>query len=90
MRAGRQRSRGWATIDRMPTGLVATKLTVPRLPAGLVARPRLTRALDEGARGRLTVVSAPAGAGKTTLLSEWASGASIRVAWVSLDCSHSG
>ncbi|MBN1660655.1 MAG: tetratricopeptide repeat protein [Anaerolineae bacterium] len=37
----------------------------------LVARPRLLRALSQGAAGRLTLVVAPAGYGKTTLLAEW-------------------
>jgi LuxR family maltose regulon positive regulatory protein len=41
--------------------------------------------MDEGVRGRLTLVSAPAGFGKTTLLSEWALRTGMPVAWVSLD-----
>jgi LuxR family maltose regulon positive regulatory protein len=51
--------------------LFATKLVVPPPPPVTVRRPRLLRALDAGARGPLTLVSAPAGAGKTALVSSW-------------------
>jgi LuxR family maltose regulon positive regulatory protein len=50
----------------------------------LVARPRLARRLEEGLRGKLTLVSAPAGSGKTTLLVEWAQQTELPVAWLSL------
>ena len=37
-----------------------------------VARPRLLGLLDEGTRGPLTLLAAPAGYGKTLLLTSWA------------------
>jgi LuxR family maltose regulon positive regulatory protein len=49
-----------------------------------VARRRLFGLLDEGTRGPLTLVAAPAGYGKTLLLASWAAGAGPPgpVAWV--------
>ena len=49
-------------------------------------RPRLLALLDEGTRGPLTLVSAPAGSGKTALLSAWVEAARApgAVAWLSL------
>jgi len=49
-----------------------------------VARPRLLGLLDEGTRGPLTLLAAPAGYGKTLLLTSWAAGAGPPgpVAWV--------
>ena len=67
--------------------LLETKLYAPTWRPGLVSRPRLIERLDQGAAGRLTLISAPAGFGKTTLLAEWlaTTNASERaVAWVSL------
>ena len=51
-----------------------------------MTRPRLLALLDEGSRGPLTLVSAPAGSGKTALLSSWveAERAPGPVAWLSL------
>jgi LuxR family maltose regulon positive regulatory protein len=37
-----------------------------------VARQRLLGLLDEGAKGPLTLLAAPAGYGKTLLLTSWA------------------
>ena len=51
-------------------GLLATKLYAPHTRTNLVTRPRLIERLDEGARGKLTLLCAPAGSGKTTLLGE--------------------
>lgn len=71
-----------------PNTLLETKLYVPRWRPGLVSRPRLVEQLERGARGKLTLVSAPAGFGKTTLLAEWLATAPTparHVAWVSLD-----
>src|SRR5829696_8921459 len=66
--------------------LLATKLYIPQWRPGLVARPRLIERLDEGARRKLALVSAPPGFGKTTLLAEWLAGTAGRgIAWVSLD-----
>lgn len=53
-----------------------------------MGRPRLLASLQQGAAGRLTLVSAPAGSGKTTLLADWAAtmaAAGTPAAWVSLD-----
>lgn len=50
----------------------------------MVIRPRLIEKLDEGRRGKLTLVSAPAGFGKTTLVGEWVARCE-RSAWLSLD-----
>ena len=67
-----------------------TKLHVPRLRPNVVARPRLTARLDEGCRGGLVVVSAPAGFGKTTVICDWVAAGprgdrDVGVAWLSLD-----
>jgi LuxR family maltose regulon positive regulatory protein len=51
-------------------------------------RPRLGARLDEGSKGKLTLVSAPAGCGKTTALSAWLAASSDHdrsSAWLSLD-----
>lgn len=71
----------------MPTSLLTTKLYFPSTRPALVPRPRLLERLQSGLRGPLTLISAPAGYGKTTLLSEWRAGpgASLPVAWLSLD-----
>ncbi|HEX2102588.1 MAG TPA: LuxR C-terminal-related transcriptional regulator [Solirubrobacteraceae bacterium] len=60
---------------------------MPRLVAGLVARPRLFALLARGARGPVTLVSAPAGSGKTMLVSSWLRTAEVdgAVAWVAVD-----
>ncbi|HEX8230652.1 MAG TPA: LuxR C-terminal-related transcriptional regulator [Chloroflexia bacterium] len=65
--------------------LLLTKLRPPVLRRKLVSRPALTRRLEEGLGGKLTLVSAPAGSGKTTLLVEWAGHTELPVAWLSLD-----
>ena len=67
-----------------------TKLAAPRLRADMVRRPRVAARLDEGSRGRLVLVSAPAGFGKTTAICQWLAGehgraAEVDVAWLSLD-----
>ena len=65
--------------------LITTKFYVPSLKAELVARRRLTERLNQGIKGRLTLISAPAGFGKTTLLGEWSLQSELPIAWVSLD-----
>ncbi|MGH2534733.1 MAG: LuxR C-terminal-related transcriptional regulator [Thermomicrobiales bacterium] len=57
---------------------------VMRLRRG-VARPRLVERIDRGARGKLTLLAAPAGWGKTTALAEWMARAEMPVAWVALE-----
>jgi LuxR family maltose regulon positive regulatory protein len=65
--------------------VVETKVTIPRLRPDSLLRPRLLEALDEGAARELFLVCTPAGFGKTTLIAEWARGAELPVAWLSLD-----
>jgi LuxR family maltose regulon positive regulatory protein len=68
------------------TPLLATKLYIPLWRSSWVSRPRLLDRLNQGLKGTLTVVSAPAGFGKTTLLSEWVAAFPTRpIAWVSLE-----
>jgi LuxR family maltose regulon positive regulatory protein len=59
-------------IEEHAIPLLASKLSVPPPPEVPLARPRLTRLLDAGARGPVTLVAAPAGWGKTVLLGAWA------------------
>jgi len=69
--------------------LLATKLHLPWPPPGFVPRPRLVRALSQGAaRGRV-LVCAPAGSGKTALLADWARSGERQVAWLGLDADDS-
>ncbi len=53
-----------------PTVILQSSITPPRLPVQHVARPRLLALLEQGLRGPVTLVSAPAGSGKTTLLAD--------------------
>ena len=67
--------------------LLETKFHAPRTHGRLVARDRLRALIEQGTRGALTLVSAPAGFGKSTLMAEAAADGSTRaaVAWLSLD-----
>jgi LuxR family maltose regulon positive regulatory protein len=67
------------------TWILQTTITPPRLPVPHVARPRLLSLLEQGLRGPLTLVSAPAGSGKTTLLAAWAAQTTRPVAWLSCE-----
>jgi LuxR family maltose regulon positive regulatory protein len=67
------------------TVILQTNITPPRLPVPHIARPRLLALLEQGARGPLTLVSAPAGSGKTTLLAAWAAMTWRPVAWLSCE-----
>ena len=69
------------------SSLLSTKFYVPPVRPTLISRPRLLERLAHGLGGPLTLISAPAGYGKTTLFSEWCTGpgASIQLAWLSLD-----
>lgn len=62
-----------------------TKLHPPSVRGDQITRPRLIAELEDGLRGKLTLVSAQAGYGKTTLLADWTARRHFRVAWVSLD-----
>ena len=72
------------TTDEEP--FFSMKLAVPRAPRAAVRRLRLLEALDAGAGGPLTLVSAPAGSGKTALLASWVEErrAPGYIAWLSL------
>ncbi len=67
--------------------LLTTKFYFPPARPSLVPRPRLVERLEEGLKGPLTLISAPAGYGKTTLMSEWRAGVGCdySTAWLSLD-----
>ena len=67
------------------TVILQTTITPPRLPVQHVERPRLLALLEQGVRGPLTLVSAPAGSGKTTLLAAWAATTTRPVAWLSCE-----
>ena len=69
----------------MTLPILATKLYIPPPRSNLVLRPRLIERLNESARFKLTLISAPAGFGKTTLVSEWSASCDQKVAWLSLD-----
>ncbi len=77
----------------MATPILPTKLYRPLPQPTLLRRPRLLTLLNEGIRGKLTLISAPAGFGKTTLASSWVnefraihnSSLGTRTAWLSLD-----
>ena len=65
--------------------ILQSTITPPRLPVQHVARPRLLALLEQGLRGPVTLVSAPAGSGKTTLLAAWAATVTKPVAWLSCE-----
>jgi len=69
--------------------LLTTKLYFPPVRPNLVSRPRLVEMLNEGLRGPLTLIAAPAGYGKTTLMGEWRvrQGSNTPVSWLSLEAS---
>ncbi len=69
--------------------LLYSKTSLPVAGKSLVKRSRLIERLEQAARGRLTLVSAPPGFGKTTLLSQWLRQTGRDAYWVSLDESDS-
>src|SRR5262245_32781052 len=79
---------GGASIFDPRLLLVSTKLRPPLPRPSLVERPRLLRGLDAAARGKLSLVSAPAGFGKTTLLLQWRERlrrSGVAVGWLNID-----
>jgi LuxR family maltose regulon positive regulatory protein len=74
----------------VPSDLLRTKLTAPQPATTLLRRDALLARLDDAARMRLTLVSAPAGFGKTTLVAQWLNSdagvdARRHRGWLSLD-----
>jgi LuxR family maltose regulon positive regulatory protein len=65
--------------------LLRTKLAIPTLRPDLVNRPRLLKKLNEGVKGKISLLSAPPGFGKTTLLCEWIQQKKFSAAWFSID-----
>jgi LuxR family maltose regulon positive regulatory protein len=65
--------------------LLRTKVTPPRIPPDFVHRPRLTKIIDRGTQGPLTLISTPTGFGKTILLVEWIQQTVLPVAWLNID-----
>lgn len=64
--------------------LLRTKISIPPTRPGFVRRPRLAARIDDGVKGPLTLLSAPAGFGKTQLLAEWAAEGTHTIAWLTL------
>ncbi len=61
------------------------KLVPPRRRSDTVRRDRLHALLDDALEYDVTLMTAPAGYGKSTLAVDWAEGASLPTAWLSLD-----
>jgi LuxR family transcriptional regulator, maltose regulon positive regulatory protein len=76
-----------AAFDSDADPFEISRFAVPLPPEGMVRRARLLARLDEGVRGPLTLVTAPAGTGKTVLVACWAAQARRvgTVVWISLD-----
>ncbi len=72
----------------MKLPILVTKLFIPPLQSKTVLRQRLIEKLNDGAKRKLTLVSASAGFGKTLLLSQWIENYNYSVAWISLDQEH--
>ena len=65
--------------------LLHTKLSRPAPAEAVVPRLRAWELLERGARGPLTLVSAPAGYGKTSLVAGWLEIQEQPAGWLSLD-----
>ncbi len=64
--------------------IIQTKITCPPVK-NVVQRERLYERLDEGRKGKLTLISAPAGYGKTTLVASWIESRELDFKWITLD-----
>jgi LuxR family maltose regulon positive regulatory protein len=65
--------------------LIQTKLHPPLIHSNLVPRPQLQERIEDGIRGPLTLITAPAGFGKTTLAAACLAECGLRFGWLSLD-----
>ncbi len=65
---------------RLPRAKVA-----PPSGGGLISRPRLSRRLDQGRSGGVTILVAPGGSGKTSLVAAWLRECLLPAAWYALD-----
>jgi len=73
------------TLSLFDQPLLHTKIAPPHIPNKYVHRPRLTERIQQGVRGPLTLLAAPAGFGKTHLLLEWIKETSLPVTWLTID-----
>jgi LuxR family maltose regulon positive regulatory protein len=91
-RTGRVATGGLPVPGNWRDPIEAGVFMVPRCPKGVVPRARLEERLNEGVRGPLTLVTAPAGTGKTVLVSSWVSrlDTTSTVVWLSLDEATTG
>ncbi|HKC27374.1 MAG TPA: hypothetical protein VKB75_05135, partial [Jatrophihabitans sp.] len=66
--------------------LTRSRVEVPNLPSTVVERGRLVELIDRGARGPLTLVSAPAGTGKTVAVATWVASGHVPgpIVWITL------
>ena len=67
------------------TQRLGTKLYLSPTRQALVERQRLLEHLNEGLKGKLTLISAPAGFGKTSLVASWREQNKMPLGWFSLD-----
>lgn len=65
--------------------LFRIKLQIPVVQQKLASRTRIDYDLNEGLKGRLILVTAPAGYGKTTAVVKWTEQLHIPIAWFSID-----
>lgn len=64
------------------TALLTTKVERPRVRGDAVRRTRLTRLLEAGRAGVLTLVTAPPGFGKTTAVVQWLAESTATAVWL--------
>lgn len=75
-------------VEKMPTTLLSSKLTIPLEAPDLIERRQLFDLLRLHTYKKVTILRAPAGYGKTTVLSSWFKNSKETVAWVSLDAAE--
>lgn len=73
--------------DQNSNLLFRVKLNIPSVQSKLVSRTRLDNELNQGLKGRLILVKAPAGFGKTTAVVKWLEQVDRPVTWFSIDSS---